>query len=159
MNFLAKIVGLILLGLVTLSVISICVALFAWDRSATQQPATITTWAPVADSHQSVPPPAVAMISTDGAILESPPDVIYPPMPAQSRPLVSHAKLLLVTGVAAAGGLALWLMGWLVNRSRGSHQVEVELMQQIHSGLTRMESRVESLETLVVDAEKESPVR
>lgn len=36
---------------------------------------------------------------------------------------------------------------------------EIHLMQQIHSGLGRMETRVDSLETILVDAEKESPVR
>lgn len=160
MSFMAKAVGVVLLGLVTLSVLSIFAALFWVSSARVSETATIT--AEIVPNAVPQPPPAVAVISTDGAIVETPPDVIYPPMPT---PRGGHLTWLVFVRLALLAGsftvflAGLWFLSRLFSGARSSSKTEVELMQEIHSGLGRMESRVESLETLMVDSEKESPAR
>lgn len=59
--------------------------------------------------------------------------------------------------VAVAGGLALVALKILrgsPNRSRQLDSDETKLMQELYQGLSRMEERVEALETLVLDQDR-----
>ena len=47
------------------------------------------------------------------------------------------------------------LKGGESGKGKQTSAEEARLVQEIHHGLTRMESRIEVLETLLVDAEKE----
>ena len=51
------------------------------------------------------------------------------------------------------------LLKWALGGSRGSREREAEetrIIQEIHSGLARLEQRVESLETLLLDSGKDT---
>ena len=60
--------------------------------------------------------------------------------------------------VAVVGGLALtvWLI-WRKSTSKQGHLAqadEAQLIQELYQGLSRMEARVEALETLLIDQER-----
>ena len=68
--------------------------------------------------------------------------------------------ILLIFGtgfVAVAGGLALAALKILKGRPNRSRQLdsdETKLMQELYQGLSRLEERVEALETLVLDQDR-----
>ena len=74
--------------------------------------------------------------------------------------LVAVAGFFGVALVAVLGGLVIAALKTLKGgSSRKTREMEVEetrLIQQIHAGLARMEQRVESLETLLLESGKKS---
>lgn len=66
--------------------------------------------------------------------------------------LVGVVGVFLLRGIRLASGRPLW---------RGQHDQadETKLMQELHQGLVRMESRIESLETLLFERERQEASR
>ena len=77
---------------------------------------------------------------------------------------ISELTIILVSGLVACMILATIgctfimiiraLKGGKSNRSGRSEMEETRLIQEIHNGMTRMEQRVEALETLLIDEER-----
>ena len=68
--------------------------------------------------------------------------------------LVVVAPVLVIAGAII---LALKVLVGGTCRRNGGDATEARIIQEIHGGLTRMEERIESLETILVDQDKEDP--
>ena len=69
----------------------------------------------------------------------------------------------IVLALAVIGGTILIaikiLKGGVSRKSQRYHAEEARMIQEIYQGLSRMEERVESLETILLDREKEKKDR
>ena len=71
--------------------------------------------------------------------------------------------LIIVAMVVAIPIVIVWGIVRIVSGGRGGRAKamdaeETRIMQEIHAGLAKMEERIESLETLLVDKEEKSPL-
>jgi len=69
----------------------------------------------------------------------------------------------LVLALAILGGTILAIMrarhGGLSRKNRNKEAEEAELMQEIFQGLSRMEKRVDALETILMDQKEKENIR
>ncbi len=70
-------------------------------------------------------------------------------------PLAGILGFYLIALVALIGGLVLLGLRILRGGARNQQPDETAMIQELHAGLARMEERVEALETILLDREKQ----